>query len=132
MWNEYIGPLPTDEDLEESDSRLDRLVDCLLQEDDPEQNRFAVESLAERLGLAGQIGNDDPLKQFKQFAAATESSFYFAGQRNPGLRGTLAVAAAQHARELLGMAREWGEPEEDIELEREWGPLIRVGRFKVT
>ena len=127
-WNSYTDCLLSEAELEEPDRLIDALTDIInADNDNGEMARWAVESLAEAVGLQVQIGSDDPLQRFRQFAETTEACFLWAGG-DLDLRGALAAAAGRHARVLMSIAEDWGVPEpmEERDLEREWGPLTKM------
>ena len=54
-WNPHTDPLPTEAELEEPYRRVDQLVGWLLEEDDEELSRWAIETLAGGLGLLAVV-----------------------------------------------------------------------------
>ena len=121
----HSTPRPTDLPLHHRQEKaIDRLLDLLRAEDDPEQVQSIVSIIAEGSGVPLMALPDDPFEKADQLGGAWLTALWQAGEDN-GTRSRAARMAVRHIRELLAVVDEWDE-QEGTSVIRQWsGGAIR-------
>jgi len=105
-WNPRINP--SEAALELPDHMINSVISMVLADDHPEDLALiAIESIAAAVGLEIQVGDHDPVKQYKQFEKSALETFKSTGEWHPEFREALTRAAADHCRQIAQIGKGW-------------------------
>jgi hypothetical protein len=122
-WNPWTDRLPTRHELEEPHVLLDRLLDWSIRQDDPVEARWAVQTLADTLGVHISILPDDATNRANDLGDAWVTAVMIAG-RDHEARPGVAITAVGKTKELRAVLDLWKEDADDTDpvriLEQSW------------
>ena len=107
-WNPH-SISPGEAALELPDHMISALVAMVLIDHNPEDlARVVLESVSAAVGLEIQIGDENPVKQYRQFAESALGTLRSGGQQ-PEYREALLKIAAKHCREVAKIGKGWAD-----------------------
>jgi hypothetical protein len=127
-WNHWTDRLPTEQELEEPDVLLNRLLEWSLRQENRAEARWLVQALADSLGVPITMLPQDATDRANDLGDAWVTAVQIAG-RDIDERAGVSITALGKVRELRAVLDEWRDQGDQTDavaiLERGWNsPMV--------